>query len=988
MLSEPSPPIVPSPGAAAAKRKNRRTLRKRIVRNMNHLSILNIVMFSCVLLLFVVGILRPISYSVSDYFGRALAEDLMSPMAMHYFGVDSITELDVADPEIDRWIRSQIGEVTEWEQFAWSYNFDIHEGELSGEPVPQDAVYVRFVLHDDVVYSNVPAMASMEEGVIRHLIEYYKIETVHVLADEAGNPIGSVTVGINPMLPVALTLVLIVFVIALFLAATLLTKLISRLLTVPLIAPITQLEQKVRAIAEGDFESTKDAKIVLKRPLREIESLMDSTNRIMENMQRYAEQLEQQKKTVEEQFDELEAQNDELQRSKRQLLDAQKLLTERERSVRNLLDNAKQGFLTFGPDLTVDPEYSLECVRLFGGQIGGRSFAELIGCGDEEQRRFVERLLGRLFEERDSARRQVLLPLLPEEACLGDTFVHIEYAIISDAASADGAVDGAVNGGEPGRASERCMVILTDITEKRHLESRMEQERNTLQMVVKVVVDYNVYSSLVRSFTEWLAHPFPTDAPASRVKPALLDLFRIVHTFKGSFAQIGMSRMAERLHQAESLISAWHKASEPPAAAEVLERLRSLGMEGWLREEQDVLRSVLGESFFDQDHVLLVDRTKIVELERKMLSTLSPSDCQLLLPELRKIRYKPFKELLSSYPDYVLGLAERMDKIVEPFDIEGGDFLADGDTYVSLSRSLVHAFRNAVDHGLEGPDERAAAGKPEAGRIRCAVSLDGDTIVIDIRDDGRGIDVEALKRRAAEQGLLNEAERERMTHEEALQLAFLGELSSKDEVTELSGRGVGLSSLRYEAEKLGGRVTVSSAPGEGAAFRICLPYEPLNRLPAVTPEALLSPIAETAAGFFSDATALDFAEKRDILAEFGGKMALQNYSTFMSVKGACNGLFVLSMSETTAAAVTRSLAYGELTPEETELYMEDTLAEAANIVLGNSLQKMDALQTYLSIDPPVTVFTEGASMKVAEAEMWSTAIAGRDGEIRIGFIKM
>ncbi|HZG56996.1 ATP-binding protein [Paenibacillus sp.] len=964
------------PPVPAKRRKNRRTLRGRIARNMHFLSLINLFLFCCVLMYLLTGVFRPISYSVSSYFAKSIADDLASPMALRYFGVSSLSELDPQDPEVDAWIRETIDKVTKYGQLPWAVEFTLEGDKLEGRPVQEDVVYVELTLNGARPYDNLPRMAKMEDPDVRKLIEYYKTESRHPIVDEAtGAEIGSIMVGINPTIPLALTIGLGLAMLALLLAALLITKLIGKLLAVPLIAPITQLEQKVKAIAEGDFEATLDAKIELKRPLREIESLMDSTNRIMENMQRYAEQLQQQKATVEEQNDELEAQNDELVRSKARLQEAQALLTERERSVRNLLDNAKQGFLTFGPDLLVDDEYSRECERLYGGPIAGRSFPEMLAPFDEEQRLFVERLLRKLFDERDPGKRQVLLPLLPEETKLGATYVQIEYAMIADRK-------------ENGETTETCMAILTDITEKRHLQSRMEQERNTLQTVVKVVVDYNAYASLVRAFGEWCAMPFGADIREDGMKAALFDLFRVVHTFKGSFAQIGMTRLADRLHEVESIISGWSKRPVPPTAEAVIAGLEELRMPAWLEEEQAVLRGVLGDAFFEQDEVLLVDRAKLVELERMLMATLSPADCKLLLPELRKIRFKPFRELLASYPGYVEGLAERFDKMIRPFEIEGGDFPVDGETYLPLARSLVHVFRNAVDHGLESPDERAALGKEEYGSIRCAVALEGDAVRIDIRDDGRGIDADKLVRKAVEQGALDEETAASLAPEAALELVFLGELSSKDEVTEWSGRGVGLSSLRYEAERLGGSVTVASTPGAGTVFSVTLPYESLSDVPAVTPSALLLPIAETASAFFAEAAGLTFRANGDVRAETGGKMALMNFSTFMSVKGACNGLFVLTMDEATSSELTRRLAYGALTPEETSVYMEDTLAEAANIVLGNSLRRMEALEAYLSIDPPITVFTQGASMKAAESDMWSIELTGASGAVAIGFIKM
>ncbi|WP_274365500.1 ATP-binding protein [Paenibacillus thermotolerans] len=944
------------------------------MRNIHFSSFINILLFSCILLLTVAGIFRPVSYAVSNHFGSSLANDFSSPIFLEHFGLASLSELDSSDTEAMKWVRDRIEHITKVEQLSWSYSFTEEDGAIQGAPVQEDAVYVQVLLGSDVLYSNISSISMPAEGLIGKLFEYYKIETVHSITDADGNEIGSIMVGINPMLPVALTFGLLIVVFLLFMFALLLTRIMSALFTVPIITPILQLEQKVKALAEEDLEKSLDAKIVLKRPLREMESLMDSTNRIMDNMQRYAEQMQRQKSTLEDQNDELEAQNEELVRSKQQLQLAQSLLLQKEKSVRNLLDNARQGFLTFGPSLTVDDEFSAECTRLYGGSIAGRSFPELLAGADDEQRIFVERLLVKLFQETDAGKRNVYMPLLPDETRIGERHVQVEYKMIP----ADG---------DAGSEAERCMVILTDITEKRQLQNRMEEERNTLQMVVKVVVNYNDYASVVQSFEEWCAEGLDPALTGERLKNALFDLFRNLHTFKGSFAQLGMIRMAERLHEAESLISRLSKEAELRPAPEIARIVGELRMGGWLREEQEVLRSILGDAFFEQERMLIVDRSKLLELERKMVSTLSKADCLLLLPELRKLRFKPFKEMLVAYPDYVAGMAERLDRMLKPFEIEGGDFLIDGEPYQPLVRSIVHVFRNAVDHGIEPPDERAAAGKDEWGEIRCRVELNENELSITISDDGRGIDVDKVKRKALEKGVMQPEELERLTEDEALKLVFLGEISSKDEVTELSGRGVGLSSVLYEAERLGGTMAVESSPGKGTVFAIRLPYDRPEDMPCISVGSLLEPLANKAQHFFLEATGMEFPERSVIRKEPTEKILLHNVTSFIGVQGAFEGMFVLTMDEYASETLMKRMAYGEVTPEEADALMEDTLAEAANIIIGNSLQTFQGLESYMNIDPPMTVFTEGASVKVAESEVWACDLAGEHGTVTIGIIK-
>jgi two-component system, chemotaxis family, sensor kinase CheA len=971
------------PMAPPRKKKNRRTLRKRIMRNINMSAFLNIAFFCCIILVAIASVFRPLSQAASEKLGESIANELSSPIFLSYFKADSLEELDTTNEEAIGWIHKEVHKITDLGKIVWLADVQTIEEEerLIVKPVEEDSIFVRIELEGQTLFSNIPPNPVTVEGLPLKLLDYYTVEAATPLSDEAGKTIGSVTVSINPTIPVVLMIAFLFIVVVLFIAAIIINRIISLFFTASIIAPILQLEQRVKLLADEDFETLLDtnAKIVLKRPLREIESLMDSTNRIMGKMQQYAEQLQQQKATLEDQYDELEAQNDALNESKQRLQAAQQQLVQREKSVRNLLDNAKQGFLTFRSDLIVDDEYSLECARLFGGPIAGRSFPELMAGADDEQRIFIERLLQKLFQERDAAKRSVYLPLLPEETQFGNITVQTEYKMIQGTNNTDA-------------NDERCMVILTDITEKRHLQSRMEEERNTLQMVVKVVADYNDYTSLVTSFNDWVAAPFDETAVQSadtddKLKDVLFDLFRTIHTFKGSFAQLGMARVAERLHEAESVISLIGKESPMRSAPEIIKLIGELHMEDWLAEEQAILRKILGDSFFDQEQALIVDRAKLVELERKMVQTLTPADCHALLPEIRKLRYKPFKELLRTAPDYVNGIAERLDRMIAPLEIVGGDFLVDGERYHSFIRSLSHVFRNAIDHGIEPPDKRLEAGKPEWGQLRCETRLEGDSILIEIKDDGGGVDTEKLKRQALARGVATEEQLLAMTEEDALRLVFLGEVSSKDEVTELSGRGVGLSAVLYETERLQGEVSVSSERGKGTTFLFKLPYDALNRLPDVGAKDWLQPLVSTAEQFFRESAGMDFLRHSGIRREQGERIGLKNVTSFIDVQGALTGMFIMTMNELAAETLVRRMAYGKLRLEEIRELMEDTVAEASNIIIGNSLG-FNQLQEFINIETPITVFTEGASMKVVDSRVYSCNLIGEGMDVTLGFIEM
>src|SRR5581483_10811163 len=136
---------------------------------------------------------------------------------------------------------------------------------------------------------------------------------------------------------------------------------------------------------------------------------------------------------------------------------------------------------------------------------------------------------------------------------------------------------------------------------------------------------------------------------------------------------------------------------------------------------------------------------------------------------------------------------------------------------------LVHLVRNALDHGLESPDEREAAGKPRTGKVQIAARHAGGSVVIEVRDDGRGIDPKAVARKAAEKGLIDADSAEQMDMRGAVELLFTAGFSTAETTSDISGRGVGMDAVRAKIRELGGEVTLDSKPGFGTLAQIRLP---------------------------------------------------------------------------------------------------------------------------------------------------------------------
>lgn len=155
--------------------------------------------------------------------------------------------------------------------------------------------------------------------------------------------------------------------------------------------------------------------------------------------------------------------------------------------------------------------------------------------------------------------------------------------------------------------------------------------------------------------------------------------------------------------------------------------------------------------------------------------------------------------------------------------LSGGETELDRALVDVLHEPLLHILRNAVDHGLETIAERRAVGKPDAGRIAMRAYHEGNQVVVEVSDDGRGIDPAAVKRKAVEVGALTEQDAERLTDEEAIELIFVQGLSTATELTQLSGRGVGAAAVKAAIEQLRGTVAVRSEPGAGTCFTLRMP---------------------------------------------------------------------------------------------------------------------------------------------------------------------
>lgn len=243
----------------------------------------------------------------------------------------------------------------------------------------------------------------------------------------------------------------------------------------------------------------------------------------------------------------------------------------------------------------------------------------------------------------------------------------------------------------------------------------------------------------------------------------------------------------------------------------------------------DALMNLIGELVVSKNSLpFLAKRAEEVhnsrEMSREIKDLYGVVDrlAQEMQAAIMAVRMLPVSEVLDRFPRLVRDVARKLGKRVE-LVLEGEDTAADKNIIEVLGDPLLHIIRNALDHGIETPGDRAAAGKPETATVLIRACQESDQVVIEVKDDGRGIDPEKIRAAAVAKGVVDAERAARLSDQEAVNLVFAAGFSTAATVSDLSGRGVGMDVVVSTVEKAGGSVSLTSVKGEGTTVRLSLP---------------------------------------------------------------------------------------------------------------------------------------------------------------------
>ncbi|MEO6601640.1 MAG: ATP-binding protein [Polyangiaceae bacterium] len=495
-------------------------------------------------------------------------------------------------------------------------------------------------------------------------------------------------------------------------------------------------------------------------------------------LEREKEQLEHANRTLGQRDQELSKASDELilanETLEQRVRDRTAELASKNRELRLIFDNVDQGLVVIDVHGRMALERSRRIDDWFGSVRGEPRLFEYLA----EDRRFAEALdLGLEALRDDILPREVCVDQLPEALRVGARHFRCRYLPI-----------------EEGGSWVSLLLVIDDVTEQL-IRAREEAEQRELLAA---------FSGLMRDRTGFLRFMDECEQMLAELeRPTTTEARQkdLLHTLKGNAATLGLQVVADLCHRSESELEDLRTLT--PESSErlrsrwtvVAETLRTLAPAG--------LRKMLELSE--------------VELARLAARAQSGASATQIVQELEHLRWEPVARALERLGQQARAVALRLGKGDLDIQTESDDLRLDPHRWGPLWSALIHVVRNAVDHGLEPAHERHAAGKPDRGQLRFSARCVGESLRLELSDDGRGVDWERVRELCQARGTPTD------TRTDLVNALLSSAFSTKTEVTETSGRGVGMAAVAYAVRELSGVVAVESEARHGTCWVLTFP---------------------------------------------------------------------------------------------------------------------------------------------------------------------
>ncbi len=479
----------------------------------------------------------------------------------------------------------------------------------------------------------------------------------------------------------------------------------------------------------------------------------------------------------------------------------EKKVQERTGAIKTLLDNIGEAIFSFGSDYSIHRDHSISAELIFGREI---KYADplrlLFSVGSES----VKEITDMLFQ--GTGTWEVFEELLPKETQVNGKTLDLKYRWIPN---------------EDPKVGDKIMVIAKDVTLERELAQQLEEDEAVNKMIIKVAVDRDGFVQLLRETDGLFQKIFETLDQGNGDANAL---FRYYHTIKGGTATYGMDTVAQQAHAIEAKLEGVRN-QEQAFTAELLQEIveDTQQLQATYTRTLDALGSLISQE--DRSHaeqVYRISDSRLEALQDQVFQAVPKEAWNTIQSALADLRKQPIGRMLRKYAAAAEDLSKQLNKSVE-VELEGEDLPVSYEKLEPVFSTLVHLVRNSVDHGIEEPSVRVMLGKAEAGRLRIKAKKEEQDLRLVIQDDGAGIDAETVKNIALKKNIISLEEAKAAKEEDLVKLIFAPGFSTKEAVTDISGRGVGMDAVKTSVEELSGRIDIHTIQDQGTQFELYLP---------------------------------------------------------------------------------------------------------------------------------------------------------------------
>jgi two-component system chemotaxis sensor kinase CheA len=562
-----------------------------------------------------------------------------------------------------------------------------------------------------------------------------------------------------------LVLTTILYIVIMISAYSVISIFLSRSIT----RPLDKFIIVIQSISNGQYSAR-----VGEQSTSELQAMATTFNSMVDKIQEYNNKLIEYNRTLEQKVEERTL----------KLKKANNFIT-------TMVDSLAQGLLVFGKDGTCLDLYTKACEKLLGSSPANKSLSKLIQSPDPD---LMGEWINNLYEEMIPF--ESLVELGPKSIPCDFEYKHKDFRHVT--------LEFFPMRNEEEKI-ENVVMVATDKTREFKAQQQVIEEQRYVKFVTKVLKDKRNFLRFVDLFENSMSESRDTIQAESKIDQN--SFMRLLHSMKGSAAFYNLEDIVKFLHQFETLVS-----SEGLSVAQAVDKINEVL--GLLGNHLKRLKDFISEN---KASVLEIQEASLREFHKQLLVKHPESAIEFS----QKFLTVPVKNYVEQYVGLVQDVAQKVGKRVAPVEIINGEILVDMNRYQAFFDSCIHVFRNAVDHGMEKPEERAQAKKSELGRITIKFQVDEGLLIFEVSDDGKGINPARIRSKMQELDYAQELVEQ--SDERVIYHIFDPSFSTADKVTDLSGRGVGLYDVKENLSKLGGTIELVSVFGQGTDFRFYIP---------------------------------------------------------------------------------------------------------------------------------------------------------------------